>query len=199
MRKTTVSGVLSLILFLTVASSAFQTLWAQAAKITKVTVDAVPSPQFQLSGNKKPFKSTKRWLEAEIVFMVNAANKPKDGYLPDSLEVEIFVLVEGADRKPKLLKHTGTYSNVAVGENQAVAVYLPPREFARLVGKDKPSRGDVKGYAVNIKYAGKSLGTDLKGMNGAATKGPVEMEMLPKSKTPFRDLYYDNYLVDSNG
>ena len=176
-----------------------EALFAQATvKINKIMVDTTQSPQFTLSGKKKPFKSKKNWLEAEVSFHVSAKRPPKDGYLPDALQVEVFVVVKSG-REKKLIKHSGTYDNVAVGELQAVAVYLPPREFARLVGKARPTRSDVVGYAVNISYGGKSVASQLKSIPAEATKASPEMEMLPKSKTPFRDLYYDNYLVDSEG
>lgn len=197
MRKTPLPRIAATFLFLLFASSAVESLFAQASvKIGKVTVDTTQSPQFTLTGKKKAFKSTKNWLEAEVVFQVSSSQRPKDGYLPDALEIEVFVLLD-AGREKKLLKHTGTYPNVAVNETQAVAVYLSPRDFSRVVGKERPSKGDVEGYAINISYGGKSVAAEIKGMNAAATKLPPEMELTPKSKTPFRDLYYDNYLVDS--
>ncbi|MGY8688285.1 MAG: Amuc_1102 family pilus-like protein [Verrucomicrobiales bacterium] len=167
-------------------------------KIGNLNVGVVQSPRFSLEGGKKKSASKKVWLEAEVVFQVSSSKPPKDGYLPDALEVEIFVVVN-AGREKKLITHKGTYANVAVGESQTVAVYLPPREFARLIGKDKPSKGDVVGYAVNITYAGKSVAADLKGIKKEAMDQSPEMEMVSRSKTPFRDLFYDSYLVDSEG
>lgn len=199
MRKTSQLSFAALLFVLLTASAAVDSLFAQASvKIGSVKVDSTKSPQFSLTGQKKVFKSTKNWLEVDMVFQVSASRKPKDGYLPDSLDVEIYVLLKSG-REKKLVKHQGSYPNVAVGESQAIAVYLPPREFARVTGKPRPSKADVIGYAINISYAGKSVATELKGMKAEATKAAPEMELLPKSKTPFRDLYYDNYLVDSQG
>lgn len=197
MSKTSLKGLSALILAFLATSATMNTAFAQASvKIGRVTADTTQSPQFTLTGKKKTFKSTKNWLEIDAVFQVSVAKKPKDGYLPDSLDVEIFALIN-AGREKKLVKHKGSYANVAVNENQAVAVYLPPREFSRITGKNRPSRSDVIGYAVLISYAGKVVASDIKGMKPEATKAAPEMELLPKSKTPFRDLYYDNYLVDS--
>lgn len=197
MRTTPLSRIILAVSLLFAAASAVESVFAQASvKIGRVNVDTTQSPQFNLSGKKKTFRSTKNWLEAEVLFQVSASKKPADGYLPDAIEVEIFVLLN-AGREKKLVKHTGTYPNVAVGDVQAVAVYLSPREFARLVGKENPSAGDVEGYAVNISYGGKSVATDIKGMRPEATKAAPDMELRPKSKTPFRDLYYDDYLIDS--
>lgn len=174
-------------------------VFAQAkVAIGKVNVSTALSPQFTLGGAKKSFKANKNWLEAEVVFQVSSPKPPADGYLPDALEIELFLVINGADRKKVVVKHTGTYPNVAIGENQAVAVYLSPRNFARLTGKRKPSKGDIVGYAINIKYAGTSVASEMKKMTAAQTKVAPEMELVPKSETPFRDLYYDSYLKDSS-
>lgn len=197
MSKTPLPLQVALLLALLFAPSAWQSVLAQASvKISKVNVETTQSPEFTLGGKKKVFNATKNWLEAEVIFEVSMSRRPDDGYLPDSIEVEVFVLID-AGREKKLVKHKGTYPNVAVNEPQAIALYLSPREFARLVGKERPSEGDVEGYAVVISYAGKTVASDIKGMKPADTKAAPEMELTPKSKTPFRDLYYDNYLIDS--
>lgn len=199
MRNPSFSSASALIALIFALAGASDSIFAQAkVKIGKFNVDTVESPQFTLKGSKKSFKPERGWLEAEVIFQVSSAKPPKDGYLPDALEIEVFLVIKGGDNKKKLVKHSGTYPNVAVGKNQAVAVYLPPREFARITGKARPSKGDLAGYAINIKYAGKSVASDMKKMTKAQTEAAPEMELLPKNQTPFRDLYYDNYLNDSS-
>jgi hypothetical protein len=199
MRNPSFSSVAALVALLFALGGTVDSAFSQAkVSIGKFNVNTIESPQFNLQGSKKPFKPEKGWLEAEVIFQVSSSKPPKDGYLPDALEIDIFLVVKGGDGKKKLVKHSGTYANVAVGKNQAVAVYLPPREFARLTGKPRPSKGELVGYAVNIKYAGKSVAAEMRKMTKEQTEISPEMELLPKNKTPFRDLYYDNYLNDSS-
>lgn len=89
MRKTLSPRFAVLLIFLLAASSAVPSVFAQASvKIGGVSIDTTLSPQFTLTGKKKTFKSKKNWLEAEVRFQVSASKKPKDGYLPDAIEVE---------------------------------------------------------------------------------------------------------------
>ncbi len=199
MRNLSFSSVSALVALLITLAGASDSMFAQAkVSISKFNVDTIASPQFNLQGSKKAFKPAKGWLEAEVVFQVSSSKPPKDGYLPDSLQIDIFLVLKGSDGKKKLVKHSGNYANVAVGKQQAVAVYLPPREFARLTGKHRPSKGELVGYAVNVKYAGKSVASDMRKMTKEQSESAPEMELLPKNQTPFRDLYYDNYLNDSS-
>lgn len=199
MRNPSYSSVAALAAVFFALAGSVESVFAQAkVTIGKFNVNTIESPQFNLDGTEKPFKPSKGWLEAEVVFQVSSSKPPKDGYLPDALEIDIFLVVKGGDGKKKLVKHTGTYPNVAIGKNQAVAVYLPPREFARITGKPRPTKGELVGYAVNIKYAGRSVAAQMKKMTKEQTEIAPETELLPKNKTPFRDLYYDNYLNDSS-
>ena len=199
MRNPSYSRVAALVAVLFALAGSVESVFSQAkVTIGKFNVNTIESPQFNLSGTKKTFKPEKGWLEAEVIFQVNPSKPPKDGYLPDALEIDIFLVIQGGHGKKKLVKHSGSYPNVAVRKNQAVAVYLPPRDFARLTGKPRPTKGELVGYAVNIKYGGKSLAAEMKKMTKEQTEIAPEMELLPKNKTPFRDLYYDNYLNDSS-
>ncbi len=166
-------------------------------KISSVKKQAVLSPQFSLKGDK-PFKPTRPWLEAEVIF--SAKGNTDDGYLPAALTVEFYVAVKSKkEKKTVVIKHEGTYNNVALNAKQAVAVYFPPREFARMVGKSKPSTGDVEAIAVVISYEGKPVAVESSGFKSPKSQPWKKLspagELLAKKDTPFRDLYYDDYLT----
>lgn len=201
MRTTNLTRIVAIAL----ASFSLLATAAQAqtsAKVSKVDFSVMGSPQFQVKGAKKTFKP-KGWLVAEAEMTFSAKVLPKDGYLTDSIEVSFYVLIKGAKKKV-VVKHEETFQDVPVGERVAVAAYLSPAKFARLVGKNKPTRGDVEAIAVEVKAGGKSIAGDQKGFKTSKAKPrpweavSPEAEMLSKNKTPFAVLFYDFYLESAS-
>ena len=72
-----------------------------------------------------------------------------------------YVLLKG--QKKSIVKHEETFQDVPVNEQVAVAAYLSPAKFARLVGKAKPTVGDVEAIAIEVKAGGKTIAGDQKG------------------------------------
>jgi|MDTC01.2.fsa_nt_gb hypothetical protein len=186
---------------LALAGSATSAVAQTSAKVNSLKSLVTGSPQFTITGAKKKFKP-KSWLIAEAEMTFSAKVTPKDGYLTDSVDVSFYLLLKGAKKK-SIVKHEETFQDVPVNEKVAVAAYLSPAKFARLVGKARPTLGDVEAIAIEVRAGGKLIAGDQKGFKVKGKSRPweavsPEAEMLPKSKTPFAVLFYDLYLESAS-
>lgn len=175
----------------------------------RVTLDKLnytprQSPNVNTQDDPKPLPKPKKWADFEIPFKVEAAPRPKSGYI-DSLTFKFYIAVVNPDRARQYLKlyKEVKYVNVPVGEMTYASVYLSPSSVKRITGSEaSKSKTWIKYEGVVVEYAGRQVAM-YSNERGKMAKwwtiqSPSIVEttyypLLNKDETPFSVYWYDRY------
>lgn len=154
---------------------------AGAVKIKKLAPVKATTPVFEVKHGSTPTSRPKDWWCARMEFETGQD-------WTDELEVTTYVYVQDQSNKnaPLMFKDVTTYVDLEKGTHLA-EVYLHPDTFKKV--------GIPKYVAVVIRVAGAVVATE----STATTQNwwdqftPVDGVLLPRSRTPFAVVDYDNY------
>lgn len=154
---------------------------AAAVKIKKLAPVKAMTPVFEVKHGSNPTSRPKEWWCARMEF-----ETAQDWTM--ALEITTYVYVEDQSNKnaPLMYKDVTTYVDLEKGTH-LVDVFLHPDTFKKV--------GTPKYIAVVIRAAGAVVATE----STASTQNwwdkftPVEGVLLPRARTPFAALDYDNY------
>lgn len=177
-------------------------LMAQAGKVTldNPKFDNLPSPQFNVAGNKK-FKP-KDWLEVEVKFKVEMPRSYEQEFV-DRVTVKWYVAIadpEGGKRTVFLEKEV-THVNVPVDEYVYSSVYLSPAAIKRISGRTRAAKNVVKSVGGEVLVNGQAA-ANKGGGEFSSTSSPGwwtkisrydKIPLLNKNDTPFKFLWWDRY------
>lgn len=166
-------------------------------KISELAVTLQKSPQFDVRATKR--WEPKDWLEAEVGLTFTARPPSDDGFLPGDVTVDFYVVLK---KDGVILKGSESFRNVPVNETMYASAYLSPTALRKLTGSQRPTLADFQAYAVEVSVGGKIIAFDQKGMPNPQTRPWVQKppggDLTKKSRTPFRDLFYDRYLESAS-
>ncbi len=160
--------------------------------IKDVNVETMPTPQFAYQGESKRLPSAREWIEVEVEFEVESANR--DQKYVDDVEFTYYVVMN--DDKNTMLVERVTHINVPVKSEIFSNVFVSPSTIVNLTGSEASSASVVQAVAVEVRFQGALVGgeaTDKASTKWWQTMARTEGLLLPKNETPFAILWTDRY------
>jgi len=160
-------------------------------EIADIEIDTQQTPELTYSGPKlKKTPRNRDWIEIDVEFEVEGKSENK--YV-DELLFKYYLVLD--DKKKTMVTADVIHVNVPLDEKIYSSVYLSPSTLEKLLRKKNFSKNDIKGYAVEVIYRGKTMGGDASNKSSKWWESREQTTglLLPKSRTPFAPLWWDRY------
>lgn len=175
----------------------------QAAKVTgdKPAFDDLQSPEFPGAGGRQKMFKPKEWLEIEAKLKIAISPEPRSKTC-EKLTVKWYIAVKNPERIGTMLLLTKEveHVNVPLDEDIFCSVYLSPASIKRLTGNSRAGKHSVEYVGYEVLLNGVKVCQDTnKGKDGwwnmpsDKISRSDTLQLLNKSETPFRDMWWDRY------
>ena len=176
-------------------------------KVVEITSEAQETPRFQINGPKSKKVDPRNWIEIEVEIEVVKTLDPAE--FISELEAHWYAVIKDkfAKEEPrKLVRLHGSarFKNVRLAEKKFfLSAYIDPDTVERLTGEDRLSEKDIEGFAVIISgpevIDGEAYAADLELATAEEKslwwkkwdKRTIDGAIIPKSKTPFSQIWTD--------
>ncbi len=164
----------------------------------KVNMEQQPTPQIQANNIVDKRWKPKNWLEFDTEFEIKLpTSEGRDASFP-SIEIRYYIVMSARNKEGKSIMLTGSvsYANIPAREKVHALAFVSPSTLKSALQKDNGGKGDVAGYAIQVKVGDEVVGGHQQGPPGkwwedttkfAVTDGAV----VGKDKTPFAPFWGD--------